>query len=245
MVHLQVVAPEQFSSSSVEIELGAGAGEVEFDGARISWRIDSREPLDGPKRGCGRSVSTPTRSVRRSGCGIGSRETDFSPLAWHARSNCRTSSPIRRSRGIGGAGSSWRRRRTGRCFGWKGCGFRNGLSLQDRRFAACNGAGSGFNWLGCGFRPAMVSLPQPVQRCLTTTNIATTTRTPRRAASSGCRRVRWVVWIAILGGIVLLMLFKDRMEPPGDPLSQYQFQQLVDPTRSSRPPSTTTRKART
>ena len=38
----------------------------------------------------------------------------------------------------------------------------------------------------------------------------------------------WVVWIAIFGGIVLLMLFKDRMEPPGDFLKQYVFQQLVD-----------------
>ena len=37
-----------------------------------------------------------------------------------------------------------------------------------------------------------------------------------------------MVWIAIFGGIVLLMLFKDRMEPPGDVLSQYQFQQLVE-----------------
>ena len=38
----------------------------------------------------------------------------------------------------------------------------------------------------------------------------------------------WVVWIAIFGVIVLLMLFKDRMEPPGDLLSQPRFQQLVE-----------------
>src|SRR5436305_2350597 len=38
----------------------------------------------------------------------------------------------------------------------------------------------------------------------------------------------WIVWIAIFGGIVLLMLFRDRMETQGDPLSQYRFQQLVD-----------------
>ena len=38
----------------------------------------------------------------------------------------------------------------------------------------------------------------------------------------------WIVWIAIFGGIVLLMLFKDRMEPPGDLLKQPQFQQLVE-----------------
>jgi cell division protease FtsH len=38
----------------------------------------------------------------------------------------------------------------------------------------------------------------------------------------------WVVWIAIFGGIVLLMLFKDRMEPQGETLTQFQFQQLVE-----------------
>ncbi|MGD0259323.1 MAG: ATP-dependent zinc metalloprotease FtsH [Verrucomicrobiota bacterium] len=37
-----------------------------------------------------------------------------------------------------------------------------------------------------------------------------------------------VVWIAILGGIVLLMLLRDRMEAPGDFLNQYKFQQLVE-----------------
>jgi ATP-dependent Zn protease len=44
-------------------------------------------------------------------------------------------------------------------------------------------------------------------------------RVPRRT---------WIVWAAIFCGIVLLMLFKDRMEPPGDTLSQFQFEQLVD-----------------
>ena len=37
-----------------------------------------------------------------------------------------------------------------------------------------------------------------------------------------------MVWIAIFGGIILLMLFKDRMDTPGDVLNQYQFQELVD-----------------
>jgi len=37
-----------------------------------------------------------------------------------------------------------------------------------------------------------------------------------------------VVWIAILGGIVLLMLLRDSMEAPGDFLNQYKFQQLVE-----------------
>jgi len=38
----------------------------------------------------------------------------------------------------------------------------------------------------------------------------------------------WVVWIAIFGGIILLMLFKDRMDSPGDTISKAKFQELVD-----------------
>src|SRR3954453_3301673 len=38
----------------------------------------------------------------------------------------------------------------------------------------------------------------------------------------------WVVWIAIFGGIILLMLMKDRWESQGEALKQYQFYQLVE-----------------
>ena len=38
----------------------------------------------------------------------------------------------------------------------------------------------------------------------------------------------WIVWIAIFGGIILLMLFKERMDTPGDLLTQHRFQELVD-----------------
>lgn len=38
----------------------------------------------------------------------------------------------------------------------------------------------------------------------------------------------WVVWIAIFGGIVLLMLFKDKMDSPGETLSQHRFTQLME-----------------
>jgi len=38
----------------------------------------------------------------------------------------------------------------------------------------------------------------------------------------------WIVWIAIFGGIILLMLFKEKMDAPGEIISQYRFQQLVD-----------------
>ena len=38
----------------------------------------------------------------------------------------------------------------------------------------------------------------------------------------------WIVWAAVFGGIILLMLFKDRMETPGEILTQYQFEELVE-----------------
>jgi cell division protease FtsH len=38
----------------------------------------------------------------------------------------------------------------------------------------------------------------------------------------------WIVWIAIFGGIILLMLFKEKLDSPPDTLSQYVFQQLVE-----------------
>src|SRR5215467_4476701 len=38
----------------------------------------------------------------------------------------------------------------------------------------------------------------------------------------------WIVWIAIFGGIITLMLVKDKMDFQGTNLKQYSFQQLVD-----------------
>src|SRR5215831_2829591 len=38
----------------------------------------------------------------------------------------------------------------------------------------------------------------------------------------------WIVWIAIFGGIITLMLVKDKMDFQGASLKQYAFQQLVD-----------------
>ena len=43
MIHLQVAAPEEFNSSSAEVSLERRAAEIEFDGARISWRVISRK----------------------------------------------------------------------------------------------------------------------------------------------------------------------------------------------------------
>src|SRR5205823_5932496 len=38
----------------------------------------------------------------------------------------------------------------------------------------------------------------------------------------------WIVWIAIFGGIILLMLVKERWEPQAENVGQFQFQQLVE-----------------
>jgi len=38
----------------------------------------------------------------------------------------------------------------------------------------------------------------------------------------------WVVWIAIFGAIILLMVMRDRWESPGTLINQFRFQQLVE-----------------
>lgn len=38
----------------------------------------------------------------------------------------------------------------------------------------------------------------------------------------------WLIWLAVLGGIILLMLFRDRMDLPGEMISQYRFEELVN-----------------
>ena len=38
----------------------------------------------------------------------------------------------------------------------------------------------------------------------------------------------WIIWTAVFAGIVLLMLFKDRMPDPGEMISQYRFEELVN-----------------
>src|SRR5712691_2844051 len=38
----------------------------------------------------------------------------------------------------------------------------------------------------------------------------------------------WIVWIAIFGGIILLMLARERLDKPGELLSQHAFQRLVE-----------------
>ena len=54
LVRLQAAEPEEFKSNAVDFELKGRAGEVEFDGARISWRIDLPKGVGRPKGGVGR-----------------------------------------------------------------------------------------------------------------------------------------------------------------------------------------------
>src|SRR4030095_9675749 len=44
----------------------------------------------------------------------------------------------------------------------------------------------------------------------------------------------WIVWIAIFGGIILLMLAKERMTPPSEKLTQYNLFQKVNPNLIAR-----------
>ena len=53
-------------------------------------------------------------------------------------------------------------------------------------------------------------------------------KNPKRSGEFKVPPRTWIVWIAIFGGIILLMLFKERMDQPADQISQYRFQQLVD-----------------
>jgi ATP-dependent Zn protease len=41
----------------------------------------------------------------------------------------------------------------------------------------------------------------------------------------------WVIWLLILGGILLLVLFKERMEQPVELISQHRFEELVNSDR--------------
>jgi cell division protease FtsH len=53
-------------------------------------------------------------------------------------------------------------------------------------------------------------------------------RTPRKSGEFKVPPRTWLVWIAIFGGIIVLMLFKDNMDTHGEVLSQYRFQELVN-----------------
>src|SRR2546426_9141628 len=53
-------------------------------------------------------------------------------------------------------------------------------------------------------------------------------KSPRKAGEFKVPPRTWLVWIAIFGGIILLMLFKDRLESQDKMLSQFRFQQLVE-----------------
>src|SRR6267142_2517784 len=59
-------------------------------------------------------------------------------------------------------------------------------------------------------------------------------KNPKRGGDFKVPPRTWIVWIAIFGGIIVLMLFKERMESPGEVLSQYQLFQKVDSNQIAR-----------
>jgi ATP-dependent Zn protease len=57
---------------------------------------------------------------------------------------------------------------------------------------------------------------------------------PQRQPFVRVPRRTWVVWLVILLGILLLMLIKEKVQAPGEILTQYQFARLVDSNRIAR-----------
>jgi cell division protease FtsH len=53
-------------------------------------------------------------------------------------------------------------------------------------------------------------------------------KNPRKGGEFRVPPRTWIVWIAIFSGIILLMLFRQRLESPVGELSQYRFQSLVE-----------------
>src|SRR6266849_9652391 len=53
-------------------------------------------------------------------------------------------------------------------------------------------------------------------------------KSPKKGGEFRVPARTWVVWIAVFGGIILLMLLRDRMETQAQPVTQWQFFQIVD-----------------
>src|SRR5204863_6170431 len=52
--------------------------------------------------------------------------------------------------------------------------------------------------------------------------------TPKKGGEFRVPPRTWIVWIAIFGGIIMLMLMRDKWETQGEPLPQWKFMQLYD-----------------
>src|SRR6266487_3268846 len=113
-------------------------------------------------------------------------------------------------------------------FGWRGCGFRNDSSLQIRRIAACNGGGNGFKCRVASSGFACYFGRSRLQTMSDENKYNDDEKNPKKGGEFRVPPRTWIVWIAIFGGIITLMLVKDKMEAQGDSLKQYKFQQLVD-----------------
>jgi cell division protease FtsH len=59
-------------------------------------------------------------------------------------------------------------------------------------------------------------------------HFASTPTDPQSDGAAPAPRRAWIVWLILLGGIIGLLLFKDRMAGPGEVISQFQFEQLVN-----------------
>src|SRR5258708_34592622 len=53
-------------------------------------------------------------------------------------------------------------------------------------------------------------------------------RNPKKGGDFKMQPRAWVVWVALTGIVIVLLAVHERMEYPGEVLSQYKFQQIVD-----------------
>ena len=82
--------------------------------------------------------------------------------------------------------------------------------------------------LRCGLRLTVLRWPNRIAKMSDENKYNDEDKNPKKGGEFRVPPRTWIVWIAIFGGIILLMLFRDKMETTGDILTQYQFFQKVE-----------------
>src|SRR6266478_5246566 len=80
----------------------------------------------------------------------------------------------------------------------------------------------------CGFGEGVLVWRSRFQSMADENKYSDEDKNPKKGGEFRVPPRTWIVWIAIFGGIITLMLVKDKMDFQGDSLKQYSFQQLVD-----------------
>src|SRR6266704_881729 len=82
--------------------------------------------------------------------------------------------------------------------------------------------------LRCGLRLTVLGWPNRIAKMSDENKYNDEDKNPKKGGEFRVPPRTWIVWIAIFGGIIMLMLFRDRMDTQGEQLSQYQFFLKVD-----------------